>query len=115
LRDLTASLFEQLQQRDNQLTEHKAKLGRQVEELKRQELKIELLTHEMAILKRWQYARRSEQMDAVQYSLLDESIDADLAEDRRRSRTVAIVRGKNQCGRSPPKGSQHGRWRSRPQ
>src|SRR6185437_8196133 len=40
---------------------------------------IEQLTHEMAILKRWQYARRSEQLDAVQYSLLDESIDADLA------------------------------------
>src|SRR6185437_8445284 len=79
LRDLTTSLFEQLQQRDNQLTEHKAELSRRDEELRRKELKIEQLTHEMAILKRWQYARRSEQLDAVQYSLLDESIDADLA------------------------------------
>jgi transposase len=79
LRDLTASLLEQLQQRDNQLTEQKAELSRRDEELKRRELKIEQLTHEMAILKRWQYARRSEQLDAVQYSLLDESIDADLA------------------------------------
>ena len=32
----------------------------------------------MATLKRWRFARRSEQMDAVQWSLLDESIDADL-------------------------------------
>jgi transposase len=79
LRDLTASLLEQLQQRDNQLTEQRAELSRRDEELKRRELKIEQLTHEMAILKRWQYARRSEQLDAVQYSLLDESIDADLA------------------------------------
>jgi transposase len=79
LRDLTASLLEQLQQRDNQLTEQQAELSRRAEELKHKELKIEQLTHEMAILKRWQYARRSEQLDAVQYSLLDESIDADLA------------------------------------
>ena len=79
LRDLTASLLEQLQQRDSQLNEQKAELSRRDEELKRKELKIEQLTHEMAILKRWQYARRSEQLDAVQYSLLDESIDADLA------------------------------------
>ena len=79
LRDLTTSLLEQLQQRDAQLTEHKAELSRRDEELKRKELKIEQLTHEMAVLKRWQYARRSEQLDVVQYSLLDESIDADLA------------------------------------
>ncbi len=32
----------------------------------------------MATLKRWQYGRRSEQLDAVQRSLLDESIDADI-------------------------------------
>jgi len=32
----------------------------------------------MALIKRWRYARRSEQLDAVQRSLLDESIDADL-------------------------------------
>src|SRR5581483_5389493 len=44
----------------------------------RKQLKIDQLTHEMAILKRWQFAKRSEQLDAVQYSLLDESIDADI-------------------------------------
>lgn len=32
----------------------------------------------MAVLKRWRYARRSEQLGAVQRSLLDENIDADL-------------------------------------
>jgi transposase len=32
----------------------------------------------MATLKRWRYGRHSEQLDAVQRSLLDESIDADL-------------------------------------
>jgi transposase len=78
LRDLTATLFAQLQQRETQLTEHQTELARRDEELKRKQLKIEQLTHEMATLKRWRYARRSEQIDAVQRSLLDESIDADI-------------------------------------
>ena len=78
LRDLTATLFVQLQQRETQLTEHQTELARRDEELKRKQLKIEQLTHEMATLKRWRYARRSEQINAVQRSLLDESIDADL-------------------------------------
>src|SRR6202030_929048 len=47
-------------------------------EIKAKQLKIDQLTHEMAILKRYRFDRRSEQMDAVQRSLLDESIDADI-------------------------------------
>ena len=58
--------------------ERDAQLASRDEELKRKQLKIDQLTHEMATLKRWRYARRSEQLDAVQRSLLDESIDADL-------------------------------------
>lgn len=71
LRNLTATLLSQLAERDAQLaTSH--------EELKRKQLKIDQLTHEMATLKRWRYGRHSEQLDAVQRSLLDESIDADI-------------------------------------
>ncbi|WP_198064025.1 IS66 family transposase zinc-finger binding domain-containing protein, partial [Neptunomonas qingdaonensis] len=40
---------------------------------------IEKLTHELAILKRHKFARRSEQLDAAQGLLLDELIDSDLA------------------------------------
>ena len=64
LRDLTASLIQTVNQ--------------QAELLKSRQLKIDQLTHEMATLKRWRFARRSEQIDVVQRSLLDESIDADL-------------------------------------
>jgi len=39
----------------------------------------EKLTHELALLKRHRFARRSEQLDAVQGHLLDELIDADIA------------------------------------
>ena len=47
-------------------------------ELQYKELKIDQLTHEMAVLKRWKFAARSEQLHGVQRSLLDETIDADL-------------------------------------
>ncbi len=36
-------------------------------------MKIDQLTHEMATLRRWRYDRRSEQLDVLQRSLLDES------------------------------------------
>jgi transposase len=64
LRDLTTSLIHTVNQ--------------QAQQLQFRQLKIEQLTHEMATLKRWRFARRSEQLDAVQRSLLEESIDADL-------------------------------------
>jgi transposase len=47
-------------------------------ELQHKQLKIEQLSHEMAVLKRWKFAARSEQLHGEQRSLLDETIDADL-------------------------------------
>jgi transposase len=78
LRDLTATLIAQLAERDAQISERDARLATRDEELKRKQLKIDQLTYEMATLRRWRYGRHSEQLDAVQRSLLDESIDADL-------------------------------------
>ena len=53
-------------------------IARRDADLKAKQLKIDQLTHEMAILKRYRFDRRSEQMDVVQRSLLDETIDADI-------------------------------------
>jgi hypothetical protein len=78
LRDLTATLIARLNERDSQLADREAQLLSRDEELKRRQLKIDQLTHEMATLKRWRYDRHSEQLDPVQRSLLDESIDADI-------------------------------------
>jgi transposase len=92
LRDLTATLIAQLAEREAQISERDAQISARDmkltardeqlvprdEELKRKQLKIDQLTHEMATLKRWRYGRHSEQLDAVQRSLLDESIDADI-------------------------------------
>jgi transposase len=78
LRNLTATLIAQLAERDARISEHEIQLASRDKELQRKQLKIDQLTHEMATLKRWQYGRHSEQLDAVQRSLLDESIDADI-------------------------------------
>ena len=64
LREFAASLIETVVSKDR--------------ELQYKQLKIEQLTHEMAVLKRWKFAARSEQLHGTQRSLLDETIDADL-------------------------------------
>jgi transposase len=78
LRNLTATLIAQLADREARLTEREAQITEREKELKLKQLKIDQLTHEMATLKRWRYGRHSEQLDAVQRSLFDESIDADI-------------------------------------
>jgi transposase len=64
LREFAAELIERLARKDH--------------ELRRKQLKIEQLTHEMAVLRRWKFAARSEQLHGAQGSLLEETIDADL-------------------------------------
>jgi transposase len=54
------------------------KLAQKDETIRVKQLKIDQLTHEMAILKRWRFGRRSEQLESGQRSLLEESIDEDL-------------------------------------
>lgn len=84
LRDLTTALIAQLSAKEEQLTARD-------EELKFKQLKIDQLTHEMAVLKRWRFGRRSERLDPAQRSLLEESIDEDLEAI---SRELEALRGK---------------------
>jgi len=65
LRALVTDLFDRVENKDRALVHRDAI--------------IEKLTHEVAILKRHKFARRSEQLDAVQGRFLDELIDSDLA------------------------------------
>ena len=71
LRNLTTTLLAELAEKESLLASRD-------NELKAKQLKIDQLTHEMAILRRYRFDRKSEQMDPVQRSLLDESIDADI-------------------------------------
>ena len=65
LREFAAGLIETLASKDH--------------ELRYKQLKIEQLTHEMALLKRWKFAARSEQLHGAQRTLFEETIAADLA------------------------------------
>lgn len=64
LREFAAGLIEALASKDRELTF--------------KQLKIDQLTHEMAVLRRWKFTARSEQFHGAQGSLLDETIAADL-------------------------------------
>lgn len=64
LREFAAGLIERIAYQDH--------------ELRHKQLKIEQLTHEMALLKRWKFAARSEQWHGAQGSLFEETIEADL-------------------------------------
>ena len=79
LRKLAAELIEKVTQQDQEIRAKAESIERDQRELHRRQLKIDQLTHEMAVLKRWKFAARSERLDSSQRSLLDESIDADLA------------------------------------
>ena len=56
-----------------------AKLMDKDQEIHFKQTKIDLLTHEIARYKRLQFAAKSEKLHADQRSLLDETLDADLA------------------------------------
>ena len=60
LRDLAASLLD--------------KVSRLSSENRLKQLKIDQLTHEMAILKRWKFAARSEQLASAQKTLFEETV-----------------------------------------
>ena len=54
------------------------KVGRQDHELQRRQLKIDQLTHEMAVMRRWKFAARSERLHGEQRHLFEEAVEADL-------------------------------------
>jgi hypothetical protein len=66
LRALARELIESLASRDQALRQRDKQLSQQDRELLNSKTLIEKLTHELALLKRHKFARRSEQLDAVQ-------------------------------------------------
>ncbi len=64
---------------DQQIASRDQTISSKDREILYRQAKIDQLTHEMAVLKRWKFGRSREQLDAAQASLLDETIDADIA------------------------------------
>ena len=62
---------------------------------------IEKLSHELATLKRHKYAQRSEQMNALQASLLDELVEGDLAAIEIELAQLSVVEAPTQAKKQP--------------
>ena len=65
--------------------------------------KIDKLTHELTTLKRWKFGRSSEQLNGTQISLIEETIDADIAAIEEELKSLAPVAKTDCAPRQQPK------------
>ena len=96
LRELAGDLIAKIAHQSQQIS-NKDK------ELHYRQAKIEQLTHEMAVLKRWKFGRSREHLDAGQASLLDETIDADIAAIEQELQDLASAAKTDTAPRNQPK------------
>ena len=76
---MVTGLMARIGERDRQIVQRDETIVIKDREIKYRQAKIDQLTHEMAVLKRWKFGRSREQLDSTQASLLNEAIDADIA------------------------------------
>lgn len=69
----------EIAQLDAEIAQHDAEMDRRDREIAFKQAIIDKISHEIAVLKRLKFAAKSEQYTAEQKSLLEETIDADLA------------------------------------
>ena len=86
LRELASTLIAQIAhrdqaliQRDQTIVQRDELIARKDQDILYRQAKIDQLTHELAILKRWKFSKSREQLDPAQASLFDEAIDGDTA------------------------------------
>lgn len=79
LRQLAAELMIRVEQQDQVIQAHDQALQQRDQTIQQRDLKIGQLTHEVALLRRHKYGQRSEHLNVLQTSLLDEVTDADIA------------------------------------
>jgi transposase len=98
---------EQLRELASDLLAQIANLGQTISskdaEILYRQAKIDQLTHEMAVLKRWKFGRSREQLDAGQASLLDETIDADIAAIEQELQDLAPAGNRDKEPRQQPR------------
>ena len=86
LRQMAAQMLTQLSEQDARLAEKEARLAAQDAQLverdqaiRRYRIRNEQLTHEIALLKRHRFGKRSEGINRQQYNLLEDLVDEDTA------------------------------------
>ena len=89
LREMVTGLMARMAQHDGQIAQRDETIASKDREILYRQTKIDQLTHEMAVLKRWKFGRSREQLDSLQASLLDEAIDADIAAIERELENLA--------------------------
>jgi len=96
LRSLAAQLLVQVSEKDQAIEQQRRQIHNQ-------QILNDKLTHELAILKRHRFARRSESLNAQQASLLDELVDADIAAIESELVTASVPEAKPQGPKQKPK------------
>ena len=79
MRALTRQLMTEVAQRDRLLNEQQQRVDHLTQDNQFKHTHIQKLTHEIALLRRYRFGKKSEQLTGVQGSLLDEAIDEDIA------------------------------------
>ena len=92
LRQLVAQMQQQIDDQDTRLAEQAAIIARRDEAIRRYQIREEQMSHEMALLKRYQFGKRAEGVNRAQFSLLEELVDEDIAGIEREI-TVDVVEG----------------------
>lgn len=70
---------QEIEQRNQEIRQHEETLSRHQATLKQRDLRIQQLTHEVALLRRHKFGQRSEHLNTLQISLLEDVVDADIA------------------------------------
>ena len=68
----------QLKTQSAQIAEQKAIIAQRDEAIRRYQIREEHLSHEMALLKRYNFGKRGESLNRAQFSLLEELVDEDV-------------------------------------
>ena len=79
LRDVVLGLMGTIQQQDAVIADKDQIIVARERELLYRKTKIDQLTQELALHRRWKFGRSSEQLSGEQANLLDEALDADIA------------------------------------
>jgi transposase len=79
LREVVRSLISDMASKEAVIARHDAEIERRDREIAFKQAVIDKINHEMAVLKRLKFAAKSEAFNAEQKSLIEETIDADLA------------------------------------
>ena len=101
LREVLRGLIEHAGHQQRVIETHDRIIATMDREIHFKQSRVDQLTHEIALLRRWKFAARSERLNAGQRSLLDETLDADIAAIEQELEQLASVPGAEKTKQVP--------------